>query len=161
MVVCAKCERRMVRQHRKWYQRLGYKQIFQCLECNDKALVPREFISKPSAYVRCPLCHTLKVSRRISRDKIDGMIRTFSSIVQCLLGGRLYHCLYCRIQFYDLRHSLKIQAGSNKLVGKDHPLPEQLACDASRTTTSIVLLSSVTSKAGSQKVRAHNVGLFQ
>lgn len=57
--------------------------------------------------VQCPRCHTLKVSRRIAPDKIDPVIKTFSSVIQGLLGGRLYHCNYCRIQFYDLRHSMK------------------------------------------------------
>jgi hypothetical protein len=47
------------------------------------------------------------VSRRLAPDKIDPVIRSISSVVQGLLGGRLYHCNYCRIQFYDLRHSMK------------------------------------------------------
>jgi hypothetical protein len=49
----------------------------------------------------------MKVSRRIAPDKIDPVIKSFWSVAQSLLGGRLYHCNYCRIQFYDLRHSAK------------------------------------------------------
>jgi hypothetical protein len=32
-------------------------------------------------------------------------------MIKGLLGGRLYHCVYCRIQFYDLRHSIKNAPG--------------------------------------------------
>jgi hypothetical protein len=52
----------------------------------------------------------MKVSRRIAPDKIDPVIKSFSSVLQGLLGGRLYHCNYCRIQFYDLRHTSKVSA---------------------------------------------------
>jgi hypothetical protein len=35
-------------------------------------------------------------------------------VVQSLLGGRLYHCNYCRIQFYDLRHTMKVSPNRNE-----------------------------------------------
>jgi hypothetical protein len=71
----------------------------------------REFTLTPKSHVECPQCHTCKVSRRIAPDKIDPVIRSFSSMIKGLLGGRLYHCVYCRIQFYDLRHSIKNAPG--------------------------------------------------
>ena len=74
--------------------------------------MPREFTLKPRSYVQCPRCHTHKVSRRIAPDKIDPVIKSISSMIRALLGGRLYHCNYCRIQFYDLRHSLKVPVKS-------------------------------------------------
>jgi hypothetical protein len=37
------------------------------------------------------------------RDHIDDMSYRPSSIIQRLLGGQLYHCIGCRLQFYDLR----------------------------------------------------------
>jgi len=107
MALCEKCGGRMTRRHRKWYQRFKYKQLLQCRKCGNEAQTLREFTLKPTAIVQCPQCHTLKVSRRIAPDKIDPVIKSFWSIVQGLLGGRLYHCNYCRIQFYDLRHSVK------------------------------------------------------
>lgn len=79
--------------------------------------MPREFTLKPSAYVQCPRCHTQKVSRRIAPDKIDPVIKSLSSVIKGLLGGRLYHCNYCRIQFYDLRHSMKPQPPKNDSPG--------------------------------------------
>jgi hypothetical protein len=83
--------------------------MLQCKKCGAREPMPREFTLKPTANVQCPRCHTYKVSRRIAPDKIDPIIKSLSSIMQGFLGGRLYHCNYCRIQFYDLRHSVKPQ----------------------------------------------------
>ena len=113
MAVCAKCGGRLTRRHRKWYQRFVYQQILHCRKCGVDQQMPREFTLKPTAYVQCPRCHTHKVSRRIAPDKIDPVIKSFSSVIKGLLGGRLYHCNYCRIQFYDLRHSMKTPAVSD------------------------------------------------
>jgi hypothetical protein len=41
--------------------------------------------------------------RLAERDHIDHMYRHPLSLLQRLLGGKLYHCRYCRIQFYDWR----------------------------------------------------------
>jgi hypothetical protein len=114
MAVCAKCGGRMTRRHRKWYQRFVYKQVLQCRKCGVEDQTPREFTLKPTAVVQCPRCHTHKVSRRIAPDKIDPVIKSFWSVVQGLLGGRLYHCNYCRIQFYDLRHTVKVPPNRNE-----------------------------------------------
>jgi len=57
-------------------------------------------------------------------DKIDPVIKSFSSVVQGLLGGRLYHCNYCRIQFYDLRHSMKVTPNRPESTPTD---PEKIA----------------------------------
>jgi hypothetical protein len=107
MAVCDKCGGRVTRRHRKWYQRFMYKQVLQCRKCGVQAPTPREFTLKPTAVVQCPRCHTQKVSRRIAPDKIDPVIKSLWSMLQGLLGGRLYHCNYCRIQFYDLRHTMR------------------------------------------------------
>jgi hypothetical protein len=109
----------LTRQHRKWYQRFFYRQVLQCRKCGGREQTPREFTLQPTAYVQCPRCHTHKVSRRIAPDKIDPVIKTVSSVVQGLLGGRLYHCNYCRIQFHDLRHSMKTQPAK---TDSSHPV---------------------------------------
>jgi DNA-directed RNA polymerase subunit RPC12/RpoP len=114
----------MVRCHRRWYQKLFYVHLYRCRECGIETPMRREFSLKPSAYVQCPRCHTHKVTRRIAPDKIDRVIHTFSSVMQGMLGGRLYHCVYCRIQFYDLRHSVKNAPGKNASVSKDAPTKE-------------------------------------
>ncbi|MGI8992525.1 MAG: hypothetical protein ACR2I2_23460 [Bryobacteraceae bacterium] len=45
----------------------------------------------------------MRVRPRSKPDKIDKMLKTPMSLLQKFLGGHLYHCLYCRIQYYDLR----------------------------------------------------------
>jgi len=109
MAACKICGGVLTRRHRKWYQRFVYRKVLQCRKCGGEEQTPREFTLKPAAFVECPRCHTHKVSRRIAPDKIDPVIKSLSSVMQGLLGGRLYHCNYCRIQFYDLRHSMKTQ----------------------------------------------------
>ncbi len=89
--------------------------------------MPREFTLKPTAHVQCPRCHTYKVSRRIAPDKIDPVIKSMSSMLQSVLGGRLYHCNFCRIQFYDLRHSMKPQAKNGPDAGPSVTKTEEIA----------------------------------
>jgi len=128
MALCEKCGGRLTRRHRKWYQRFVYKQVLQCRKCGIESQTPREFTLKPTAIVQCPRCHTNKVSRRIAPDKIDPVIKSFGSMIQGLLGGRLYHCNYCRIQFYDLRHSMKATpAGNDTPSGTSVTDPEKIA----------------------------------
>ena len=39
-----------------------------------------------------------------TRDKIDPMRRGLVNFVQYAWGADLYHCRYCRVQFYDVRN---------------------------------------------------------
>jgi hypothetical protein len=57
----------------------------------------------PELRCRCPLCGTPRVNQRRRRDRIDATSHRPASILQHLLGGKLYHCRGCRLQFYDLR----------------------------------------------------------
>jgi hypothetical protein len=52
---------------------------------------------------RCPDCGTSRVVGRKSRDHIDRMSRSPSSIVARLRGGKLFHCIFCRLQFYSTK----------------------------------------------------------
>ena len=36
-------------------------------------------------------------------DKIDPMEHGLMNLVERLFGGTLYHCCYCRVQFFDRR----------------------------------------------------------
>jgi hypothetical protein len=38
-----------------------------------------------------------------SRDRIDPLETGFLNFIEHLLGGGLYHCKFCRLQFYDRR----------------------------------------------------------
>jgi len=38
---------------------------------------------------------------RKNRDHIDRISRSPSSLVAKVRGGKLYHCIFCRLQFYS------------------------------------------------------------
>jgi hypothetical protein len=51
---------------------------------------------------RCPLCGTDKLTRLSRPDTIDRFHWNLFHLVHRFVDTRLYHCRYCRIQFYDL-----------------------------------------------------------
>ena len=50
----------------------------------------------------CPLCGTEKLKRLTKRDGIDRLYWNLFRIVCRVCDVHLYHCRYCRIQFYDI-----------------------------------------------------------
>ena len=54
-------------------------------------------------FPRCPHCGTYRVTRLAARDKIDPMEKGPINFLQFVCGADLYHCRYCRVQFYDVR----------------------------------------------------------
>lgn len=50
----------------------------------------------------CPECGGLKI-RRIVLDTVDRVSKTPWNFLQRILGGKLFHCRQCRLQFYDTR----------------------------------------------------------
>jgi hypothetical protein len=57
----------------------------------------------PSPWSHCPECGSEDLKRSRRHDDIDPTSHRPMSIFQQLMGGQLYHCLSCRLQFYDLR----------------------------------------------------------
>ena len=82
-------------------QRLWYEAVFECRECHSRVTHPRGFMWYFADVTRCPHCGTERL-RRISRpDHIDRMFWNFYYPLRFMSGLRLYHCRFCRIQFYD------------------------------------------------------------
>ena len=52
---------------------------------------------------RCPDCGTSRVVFRKRRDHIDRMSTAPSSLLAKLRRGKLYHCIFCRLQFYSTK----------------------------------------------------------
>lgn len=50
---------------------------------------------------RCPDCGSSRVLLRKKRDHIDRLSRAPSSLLAKIRGGSLYHCIFCRLQFYS------------------------------------------------------------
>jgi len=60
---------------------------------------------QPSAppEARCPLCGTIRLRERRRPDPIDRLESSPFNRMKRHFGARLYHCIYCRYQFYDRR----------------------------------------------------------
>lgn len=100
--VCPDCGKRPGRVTRNWVERLLYTRVWAC-PCDETWWGETRF----STVVRCPNCHRTDLRRRHERDRIDRMLRNPLRYMQRFLGGSLYHCQFCRIQFYDLRPRAK------------------------------------------------------
>lgn len=84
--------------------------VYECEQCKTRKPEPRWYALYLGDYPRCPRCGTYRLSRLVTRDRIDAMYRSIFSFAQGLFGARLYHCRYCRIQFYDMRSQVSPEA---------------------------------------------------
>ncbi len=66
--------------------------------------IPRRYRYHLGGEARCPHCGTTRLKKLKERDGIDPMQSGLLNLVERLAGGVLYHCCFCRIQFYDRRH---------------------------------------------------------
>jgi DNA-directed RNA polymerase subunit RPC12/RpoP len=80
-----------------------YLAIYECAECHTRTAELRPFLFRFSRKARCPECGTRQLRRFQVRDHIERMSRHPLSLLQRLLGGRLYYCSLCRLQFHDWR----------------------------------------------------------
>jgi rubrerythrin len=84
-------------------ERLSYMGIFECPQCKETMRVPRRYTYRRGPEARCPLCGTYRLRLLAERDHIDRMYTGIMNVLQRITGGRIYHCRYCRVQFYDRR----------------------------------------------------------
>jgi hypothetical protein len=54
-------------------------------------------------FAKCPKCRYQDITPLRRVDKIDKMRGGIFNCIHRLFGGRLYHCWFCRLQFYDFR----------------------------------------------------------
>jgi DNA-directed RNA polymerase subunit RPC12/RpoP len=80
-----------------------YMAIYECRQCEREEFFPRRYRYHFGPYCRCPECGTFRVHRLKARDKIDPLRVSLLNSLERLVGGRLYHCHFCRVQFYDRR----------------------------------------------------------
>lgn len=100
---CSQCGGKLYRVHRSFWERFGYMAIFACKDCETQEFVPRRHRYHLGPHARCPSCGTYRIVRLKERDKIDPMYMGFLNALERAAGGRLFHCRYCRCQFYDRR----------------------------------------------------------
>jgi DNA-directed RNA polymerase subunit RPC12/RpoP len=93
----------MRRVHRTLMERISYLAIYSCKECQAEDNLPRAHQLHRGKAARCPLCGTYRISRLKEPDPIDKMHTGLLNLLEKMAGGRLFHCRYCRIQFWDRR----------------------------------------------------------
>ncbi|MGD0500804.1 MAG: hypothetical protein ABSC23_20510 [Bryobacteraceae bacterium] len=104
---CKKCGAELRRMHRTFAERFAYMAIYECRECHDVSFTPRRYRYHLGETCRCPMCGTFRVTRLKERDKIDRMYTGFLNMLERRSsGGKLFHCRYCRVQFYDRRSTV-------------------------------------------------------
>ncbi len=110
---CPECGGRVLRSHRKRWERLFWVAALRCRSCSHRFLITsRALTFSAGPWVRCPRCGTTEITRIPEPDPVDPMHAHWLNSVRRLLHGKLYHCRYCRIQFYDLRKRSPQRAGT-------------------------------------------------
>jgi hypothetical protein len=89
--------------HRTFTERLRYSAIYYCKSCDTEEYVPRMFQYRFGEFARCPQCGTYRLTKLKEPDKIDPMRSGIMNLLERMNGGSLFHCRYCRIQFFDRR----------------------------------------------------------
>ena len=101
---CVQCGQRLRRVHRTFFERFSYMAVYECRTCKREEFAPRRFRYHFGPSCRCPVCGTYRVVRLKQPDKIDRMHGGFLNFLERLAGkGRLFHCRWCRLQFFDRR----------------------------------------------------------
>ncbi len=94
---------KLKRVHRTFFERFSYLAIYECRECENEEFIPRRYTYHFGEEARCPSCGTYRITRLRGVDKIDKMVSGPLNRLEKLMGGDLYHCVFCRLQFYDRR----------------------------------------------------------
>ena len=100
---CPKCSGVLVRSHRRGIEKLIFSQAYRCKGCNHRKCESYLMTGLFDKYACCPRCGNPVPDRRSRRDKVDSMLHTPLRMLHWMLGGKLYHCVFCRLQFYDIR----------------------------------------------------------
>jgi hypothetical protein len=101
---CRQCGGKLKRVHRTFFERFGYMAVYECQKCEIEEFVPRRFRYHFDSFCRCPLCGSYRVVRLKRPDKIDRRHGGFLNLLERLISrGRMFHCRWCRLQFYDRR----------------------------------------------------------
>src|SRR4051812_4285111 len=78
--------------------------IYECQKCEREEFVPRRFRYHLGPSCRCPVCGSFRVSKLKTPDRIDRFHGGFLNLLERLASrGQLFHCRWCRLQFYDRR----------------------------------------------------------
>ena len=121
MRTCSRCGGRVRRVHRTVFERLSYLAIYQCQRCHEEQVIMRRWRYHLGPEPRCPLCGSRRATRLKAPDRIDPMRRGLLNFLERMASGKLYHCRFCRVQFYDRRDVAPVR----EAVAPETPLAEQ------------------------------------
>lgn len=93
----------MRRVHRTLLERVNYLAIYSCKQCHTEDNLPRMHQLHRGKAARCPKCGTFRITRLKEPDRIDRMQTGVLNLLEKMAGGKLFHCRYCRVQFWDRR----------------------------------------------------------
>jgi DNA-directed RNA polymerase subunit RPC12/RpoP len=101
---CGQCGGKLRRVHRTFWERFSYMAIYECRKCEREEFAPRRYRYHLGPNARCPICGSYRVVKLKHPDRIDRMHGGFLNLVERIAGkGKLFHCRWCRLQFYDRR----------------------------------------------------------
>lgn len=100
---CENCGGQRIRLHRSVWQRFAYSAVYECKDCKKRVPQPRKFTFEFTRNVSCPHCGNQDLKKLSRRDHIEKFYQGPISRLEGLFGANLYHCIYCRLQFFDIR----------------------------------------------------------
>lgn len=100
---CRECGASLRRSKRRFLDRLRYLEAYRCQGCGARYHVTIESRLNLAKWAKCPKCRYQDVTPMRKVDKIDRMQGGIFNFIHRILGGQLYHCWFCRLQFYDFR----------------------------------------------------------
>ena len=128
---CQNCGGRLRRIHRTFTQKFSCLAVYECRQCRVVRPVPRQYTYYSGPHPRCPKCGTLRLRCLSEPDRIDAFHGGLVSALLKLARAHLYHCRYCRLQFYDWRSPVAPEA--NVI---NPPPPEEGAISDQRSAVS-------------------------
>jgi DNA-directed RNA polymerase subunit RPC12/RpoP len=102
-LTCRECGENLRRSKRRFWERLYYLEAYRCVGCGHRYYVTWSSRLQLARVAKCPKCRFQEVTPLKRIDKIDRMQSGLFNLVHRILGGKLYHCWFCRLQFYDFR----------------------------------------------------------
>jgi DNA-directed RNA polymerase subunit RPC12/RpoP len=102
-LTCRECGGSLRRSKRRNLDRFQYLEAYRCQGCGARYHVTLGSRLNLARFAKCPKCRYQDITALKRIDKIDRMRRGLFNFIHRILGGQLYHCWFCRLQFYDFR----------------------------------------------------------
>jgi DNA-directed RNA polymerase subunit RPC12/RpoP len=102
--------------------------IYECRECEREEFAPRRYRYHLGPHSRCPMCGSYRIVKLRYPDHIDRMQTGFLNLLERIAGkGKVFHCRWCRLQFYDRRPLADSQKMAESTPAPTADIPEHEA----------------------------------